>query len=273
MEGTIFDIKRFAIHDGPGIRTTVFMKGCPLDCWWCHNPESKSPHIEKYRANEKLGDETVVSEKTVGYKISVTKLMDQLVKERVFMEEGKGGVTFSGGEPLMQLEFLLESLKACKLNELHTALDTTGLVNKQLFESVLPFVDLLLFDLKCASSDLHKKYTGVSNELIIKNLQTATQKGNRIIVRIPVIPGVNMNITEMEALLKLLKPLKSNHLNEVHFLPFHNIGKDKYTKFNQINRMKNTPEPGIEDMKPYIDSFNEAGFKVLVHGYQHKTTE
>ena len=145
---TVFDIKRFAVHDGPGIRTTVFMKGCPMDCWWCHNPESRSSMPEEVTYTRVLGDREVESKKVYGKSMTIQQVMDEIVKDEIFFEESGGGVTFSGGEPLYQPEGLLELLKQCKKNGLHTAVDTCGYAKWNSLEKAMSFTDLFLYDLK-----------------------------------------------------------------------------------------------------------------------------
>lgn len=265
MEGIIFDIKRFAIHDGPGIRTTVFFKGCPLDCWWCHNPESKSMAVESYQAKERIGSKELVCEKTVGYKISVDDLIVQLQKEQLFMEEGGGGITLSGGEPLMQAAFATEVLKMCKALGWHTTIDTAGFVARKSFEQVLPYTDLFLFDIKLASDSLHQKYIGVKNQLIIDNFKFLIKENKKVMVRIPVIPGVNMNAIEMSSILNLLEPLKGPNFQEIHFLPYHKIGQSKYERFGQTNRMGDTKEPDLSDVTAFSSLFEQAGFTINTH--------
>ena len=186
QRGIIFNIQRFAIHDGPGIRTTVFFKGCPLRCWWCHNPESHKILPEKFDGcNLRRGfDQSFSMNKDeIGKEISVDELMNEIVKDRVFYEESGGGVTFSGGEPLMQPEFLIESLKECKALGIHSAVDTSGYTSEGVIDRVSSYADLFLFDLKLMNDDVHEKYTGVSNQIILKNLIELDQLGKKIIIK------------------------------------------------------------------------------------------
>lgn len=265
MKGIIFDIKRFAIHDGPGLRTTVFFKGCPLNCWWCHNPESISSNIEHYNIIEKIGDKEFTVAKTVGRVTTPNEVMIEILKERVFMEQGNGGVTLSGGEPLLQYQFASELLKLCKKHGINTAIDTSGAVSISAFKAVLPFTDIFLFDIKLITASLHKKYIGVDNELIISNFKNTVKAGKKVIARIPLIPKVNLNNTELNHIIEFLLPFKCNTFNEIHLLPFHNIGKAKYERFNRKWRMNNTKEPDINELQPVVDLFISKGFNVTLH--------
>src|SRR5512133_1552316 len=163
MEGLIFSVKRYSIHDGPGIRVTFFMKGCPLSCMWCHNPEGISPLSETIVKTEKVGERAFSRNEDVGKFYTVDEILQILDKERVFMNESKGGVTFSGGEPMLQAEFLVRALKACKENGYRTAVDTSGYSSPENYKSVIPYTDLFLFDLKHLDDAKHIESTGVSN--------------------------------------------------------------------------------------------------------------
>ena len=189
MQGIIFDIKHYAIHDGPGIRTTVFLKGCPLGCWWCHNPESRSGDIFQYKKQEKIEGRIVEQIETIGKNYTVPEVMKEIEKDIVFFEESGGGVTFSGGEPFKQTEFLKELLKCCKKQEIHTCVDTTGYVKTDQLEKAALFTDLFLFDLKHFDDKMHIKYTGVSNKQILENLQLLDEMGKSVQIRYPLIPG------------------------------------------------------------------------------------
>ena len=165
MTGYVFDIKKFAIHDGPGIRTTVFLKGCPLRCWWCHNPES----IKQIKIDE--NNSCTASETSIVRKYSVNELLKIIQKDLIFYDESDGGVTFSGGEPLIQIDFLELILQKCKSEYIKTAIDTCGYVKTESFERIYKYTDLFLYDLKLFDDELHRKYTGVSNNLIKENLE------------------------------------------------------------------------------------------------------
>ncbi len=263
--GVVFDIKRFAVHDGPGIRTTVFMKGCTLSCWWCHNPESWSLNPLCVSKNVKLDAHTFVENEIVGKETHIEEIIFQLKKEQIIMEESGGGVTFSGGEPLMQPLFLKELLEASKKEGFHTAVDTSGFGRQDDFKDILPFTDLFLFDLKLMDDQLHQKYTGVSNKLILENLKFLSEKGKKIRIRIPVINGINDSKENLKNSIKLLKNL--NQIEQVDLLPYHHIGKSKYERFGMKYRMPNQKE--IEKngngnhKKPCL---RNEGFKVKIGG-------
>ncbi|MCK5303634.1 MAG: radical SAM protein, partial [Candidatus Heimdallarchaeota archaeon] len=171
--GMIFDIKHFAVHDGPGIRTTVFFKGCPLSCWWCHNPESKNPNPEERESPSKILSEASkkCGKDIVGREVQVSEVIEELLKDVIFYDESGGGVTFSGGEPLMQVDFLSSLLKECKKNGVHTCIDTSGYTPRQIIDAVVKNVDLFLYDLKLMNNKEHEKYTGIGNEIIMQNLE------------------------------------------------------------------------------------------------------
>ena len=218
--GIIFDIKRFAIHDGPGIRTTVFLKGCPLRCAWCHNPESIEQNPRIVGKVLKLNGRSFTKEETIGYEISTDKLYVELEKERTFMEESGGGVTFSGGEPLMQHDFLMEMLRICKKNGMHTTLDTSLYAPWEKIEAVSEFTDLFLVDLKLMDSEAHRKYTGVDNNLILENIRKLSALDVSITIRIPLIPEVTATADNIRQTISFLQSL--NGIRNVDLLPFHN---------------------------------------------------
>ena len=264
MEGIIFDIKHYAIHDGPGIRQTVFFKGCPLGCWWCHNPESRSKEPFTYLKQEKIENRTITYPETVGYSISVKELLDEIRKDTMFFEESGGGVTFSGGEPLLQFDFLMQVLKACKKHEIHTCVDTTGFISEKKIMEAARFTDLFLFDLKQMDNELHKKYTGVPNEPILSNLKKLDDVGADIWIRFPLIPGFNDDESNLLRMLAFLNRLKRKP--PVSILPYHKIGSNKYTRFGIPYKMNGTPEPSKEQVEEVKMLFEEAGFEVGIGG-------
>ena len=240
MTGTIFDIQRFSVHDGPGIRTTVFMKGCPLRCKWCHNPEGLSRSIQlryfeeaciqcgRCGGSRKLEDaQRCPSEalKICGRQIEVDELVKEILKDRVFYGN-TGGVTFSGGECLLQPEFVSAALVAAKAEGLHCTVDTSGFVPWSAFEMTLDVCDLYLYDIKCMDAERHKLYTGVDNSLILENIHCLSQCGKEIWVRVPVIPGFNNTETEMTAIADFVQTL--NSVSNVTLIPYHNLGAGKY---------------------------------------------
>jgi pyruvate formate lyase activating enzyme len=264
MEGIIFDIKRFAVNDGPGIRTTIFLKGCLLNCHWCHNPESKLFTIEKTQAIRKLGSKVFEYEKTIGYKTSVDTLLKEIAKEDKFMEQSQGGVTLSGGEPLAQQKFSLSLLQRLKAKNYHTAVDTSGAIHQSIFSQILDYTDLFLYDIKTLNPYLYKKYTGKSIQATIDNFQFLMQQKATIIVRIPVIPGVNMNEEEAQRMALFLSSFNNPHFKEVHLLPFHKLGKGKYNNEYQVF-FDNTPEPTTVDVENFSKPFRRSGLEVTIH--------
>lgn len=240
MLGLLFDIKRFALHDGPGIRTTVFFKGCPLNCWWCHNPESLDPEDAD----------------GIGSRKTPAELMSEIEKEVIFYDESGGGVTFSGGEPLMQPEFLEALLEDCKAKGIHTALDTTGCVAPDVFNPLVDKVDLFLYDLKLMDDGKHKEYTGMSNQYSLENLKTLARKGKRVIVRFPMIPGITDTEENVKAVAAFVSELKK--IRDITILPYHKIAEDKYRRLKLENKMKDVQEPDtdrIAAVKKTLESF------------------
>jgi pyruvate formate lyase activating enzyme len=262
--GTIFDIKRFAVHDGPGIRTTIFFKGCLAHCWWCHNPESQSSEIQSIIKTNKLEDLIFEENETVGRQILVDELLTEIIKDAVYFDESGGGVTFSGGEPLMQPEFLESILKLCKEENIHTTLDTTGYCSPEIIQSIHKYVDLFLYDLKIIDDKLHHKFTGLSNVQILDNLKFLQKKKRNIIIRFPVIPDVTERKPNIYQIIDFLK--LNNNISEINILPFHRIANHKYARFQIENKMNKTNEPSKEKISGIKNLFESAGFKVSVGG-------
>lgn len=264
LKGVIFDIKKFAVHDGPGIRTTIFFKGCPMDCWWCHNPESHSTEPETITREIFTGSSSKACyerKELIGKEITLEEAMVEIMKDQVFYEISSGGVTFSGGEPLLQSEFLLAILKKSKENNLHTTLDTSGCASSDTIKEISEFVDLFLYDLKLVDEEKHKKYTGKSNKTIKQNLEMLTKAGQQVIIRIPIIPTINDSIDDIKLIGEFLSKLK---IDRVELLPFHKIGEDKYKKLNKINRMKDISKPTKEHMRTIKDRLEKHGLKVKI---------
>ena len=265
MTGIIFDIKRFAVHDGPGIRTTVFLKGCPLRCSWCHNPEGIGQTPCNVNRVLKLNGRSFTKEETIGYEISPDKLFAELEKERVFMDESEGGVTFSGGEPLRQPDFLIEILKICKSKGIHTAVDTSFYAKWEKIKVVSAFADLFLVDLKLMDSAAHQHHTGVSNELILDNIRKLTATGASVIIRIPMIPDVtttNENTTQSISFLQTL----NGKIKEIHLLPFHATANEKYRRVGRENPYEQQQSLQKEDIKEIERQYINAGFIVKIGG-------
>jgi len=240
LKGTIFDIQRFSVHDGPGIRTTVFMKGCPLRCRWCHNPEGFLPDIQLRFFEEKCigcgrcNTRTKFSDadkcptgalEICGKEVDEKEIIDEVLKDRIFYGDN-GGVTFSGGECLCQADFVSSVLSMLKPLGLHTAIDTSGYVSWEAIEKTLDLCDLYLYDVKCIDAVLHKKHTGVDNSLILQNLKRLTLTGKDIWIRIPVIPGFNNSEKEITAIANFISSYEC--IRQVTLMPYHTLGASKY---------------------------------------------
>lgn len=249
MKATIFDIERNSFVDGPGIRTTVFFKGCNLRCAWCHNPESQSHYrqmlfykdkcigcgkcAEVCHHNLKACDFCGKCElfcpqdarKICGKEYTVDEVFDEVKKDKLFYNNSNGGVTFSGGECMLQIDFLVEILKKCKQEGIHTAVDTAGNVPWKSFEKILPYTDLFLYDVKAFDEEMHKEFVGVSNKLILNNLSWLFENGANVWIRIPIIPGINDTVCEMENIKDFLAPYNPQ---KIELLPYHRMGEHKY---------------------------------------------
>ena len=249
MTATVFDIQHSSFVDGPGIRTTVFFKGCNLHCAWCHNPESQSatPQLLVYgdkcvgcgKCLEKCPHNLVSCElcgacelycpaearRVCGKEYTADAILEEILSDKLFYDTSGGGVTFSGGECMLQLDFLIALLQKCKENGVSTAVDTAGHVPFSHFERVLPFTDLFLYDVKSMDSRIHKQYTGVDNALILENLARLLARGARVWIRVPVVTGVNDSEQEMRALADFLK--KHGSPEKIELLPYHAMGESK----------------------------------------------
>ncbi len=265
MKGLIFDIKRFALHDGPGIRTTVFFKGCPLNCLWCHNPESRCFDTELYMHVDKLEGKVFKKQKEIGYWMTVSEVMKEIEKDKIFFEESGGGVTFSGGEPFMQYEFLTGLLTACRKKNIHTTVDTTGYIQREQLNNIYNLVDLFLYDLKHMDDKLHEKYTGVSNTLIIENLKWLSNRKRNIKIRFPVVPGYNdseKNIDLMRSLLESLYP----DIKYIDLLPYHRMAGSKAKRLGLKQQVGEIEEPDDFKLGSIRKKFEEIGFSVGIGG-------
>ena len=265
MKGIVFDIKRFAIHDGPGIRTTVFLKGCPLRCWWCHNPESQDIKTETDIKTIVLDGIPFEKQEEIGKLMSVSEVMEIIEKESVFYDESGGGVTVSGGEPLLQHEFLLEILMALKKKNIHATVDTCGLAKREILETIIAYTDLFLFDLKHIHPEKHKLYTGSDNSTILKNLEFLTQRNANIHIRIPVVAGINDSIGELQDMIDYLKSFNGK-IKEIHLLPYHSFAKNKYQRFRKENKLKDLKDYDKDDLIPIRSMFESEGFIVKIGG-------
>ncbi len=266
MKGLIFSVKRYSIHDGPGIRVTFFMKGCSLSCWWCHNPEGMSPDPQAVETIEKVGGREFIKKEVAGKYYSVQEVISILESERIFITQSKGGVTFSGGEPMLQAEFIAEALKECRAAGFHTALDTSGQSQPAKYQQIIPYTDLFLFDLKHPDNEQHLKYTGVSNSLIISNLRMILDKGKEVYVRIPVVPGINDSAKDIDGFIKILEGFSRSKLQKICLLPYHKIGASKYKRFGIPSRMTGINPPSKERMSELKLLFEQTGIKVKIGG-------
>ena len=266
MNGLIFSVRRYSIHDGPGIRVTFFMKGCPLRCLWCHNPEGISPFPETVVQTNKVSGKEFSNIEEAGKYYTVENILDILDKERVFINQSGGGVTFSGGEPMLQFEFLLETLMACKSNGYHTTVDTSGYSSAGNFRSIIPFTDLFLFDIKHMNEDEHIEFTGISNKEILENCRLILEYGREIIIRIPVIPDYNYTADNMDKIKRFLLTSKTTSLKKISLLPFHKTGSSKYRKFDIPYRMRSMKTPDKEGMQKLKEFFAWVGVKVKIGG-------
>lgn len=266
MKGLIFSIKRYAIHDGPGIRVTFFMKGCPLDCWWCHNPEGKSADQTSVERIDRIGEKKFTSVELVGKEYTPDELVKKAGRDRVFMEQSGGGVTFSGGEPLMQSDFLLEALQAMKRAGFHTAVDTSGHTSPERLRAILPYTDIFLYDIKHLDPEKHMKFTGVSNDLILSNFDMLLDVGAEMMVRVPVIPGVTADKEYMEQLRSFIESRKTKKIREINLLPYHKTGSSKYRRFDLPDRMTGVSQISNSQLDDYADILKPPGIHVKKGG-------
>jgi pyruvate formate lyase activating enzyme len=266
MKGLIFNIRKYSVHDGPGIRVTFFLKGCPLNCQWCHNPEGILPEPQQVRITRKIGEREFIIDETAGTFYDPGDLMTILDREKVFFRHSGGGVTFSGGEPLHQPEFLLESLKLCKSEGYHTTVDTSGYSPEATFNEVIKYTDLLLFDIKHLDENKHMLLTGVSNRLILSNFQHAVESGKDIFVRFPVVPGKNDDFEHLVSFRNFLSDTKSPNLKKICLLPYHTTGSSKYIRTGMTYNMTGTDQPSADRMIQLKDFFSETGIKVKIGG-------
>lgn len=256
-EGLIFNIQKFSINDGRGIRTVVFFKGCPLRCPWCANPESQKACIEKMR------DDADGVLKTVGEYKTVPEVMKILLQDRDFYEESQGGVTFSGGEVLNQPGFAIALAKAIKKEGIDLACETTGFAKPQIFERFMNYMDFIFFDVKHWDSEKHREATGVPNSLILHNLQTALEERKEVLVRIPVIPDFNNSADDAVQFGKLFNRIG---VEKVEILPFHQFGLKKYAAMGRNYAMKDIAQLHPEDLLDYKHILNRAGIAVKLDG-------
>jgi pyruvate formate lyase activating enzyme len=288
--GIIFNIQRFSIHDGPGIRTTVFLKGCPLRCWWCHNPEGQATARELVLREERCigcgrcqractsgagADECILcgdcvqacpaeAREIAGRVMTVEQVMAEVAKDIVFYDQSGGGVTFSGGEPLAQPDFLYPLLQKCREMEIHTSVDTSGFAPAETLDKIGTSVDLFLYDLKLMDDEKHRRYTGVSNGLIIKNLEELSRRRHNIIVRVTIVPGVNDDEDNISKLGEFVASLA--HPPQVDVLAYHKMGLEKYKKLKRAYRLPETQSPTEEKMAEIAATLRRFGLEVKIGG-------
>lgn len=296
--GIIFNIQKFSLNDGPGIRTVVFFKGCPLRCSWCANPESQEIRPQILWNSEKClrcntcvkscpnsavknsgGTITINSqlcscperkicvEKCPAHALTVEgeeKTVDEIIQvvmqDKDFYEESGGGVTLSGGEVMMQAEFAIELLKALKERKIHTAIETTGFVSSEKFSRVIEFIDLILFDIKHWNETKHKKGTGVSNNQIFRNMKLAIETGKDILFRLPVIPNYNNSLDDAKGFVNRLKEIGAR---KVQLLPFHQFGENKYKSLGREYKFSNVKALHSEDLQEFQKIFLAGGVEAF----------
>jgi len=289
----ILNIQKCCVHDGPGIRTTIFFKGCPLNCIWCHNPESQSYKTEiMYNQNKctncnkcitncpnnaisfsennfLIHDDSLckscmncvdfcISEaiQFAGKSYSISQLISEIKKDQVFYDDSNGGVTLSGGEVMCQIDFVEKLCKKCKENNIHVAIDTCGYVPYENFERITPYVDLFLYDIKLINSKKHFEFTGKPSELIINNLNKLSLNGANIILRLPIIEGINADNEHLNNLCSLISNL---NLQEINLLPYHDIGGYKYSNLNKnynFDLMKKPSDEILNHFKSTLSNYN-----------------
>lgn len=298
MTGTVFDMQRFSLHDGPGIRTIVFLKGCPLHCRWCSNPESQnnSP-IVMYKKSDcfkcgrcisvcKVGaisfdNETHIDREKCtgcgectnvcpsgalvlkGKTMTIQQAIKELKKDATIFRRSDGGVTLSGGEPLVQHDFASQLLLACKSQGWNTAIETTGFGSSEAIEKVIPYVDTVLLDIKHIDPYTHKKFTGISNEVILKNAKRISQI-TKTVVRVPIIPGFNYSYKDIEDIAKFVKTL--NNVDTIHLLPYHTFGENKYDLLGieyTLDGLKRLSKEDLNEHKKIVESH---GIKCIIGG-------
>lgn len=299
--GLIFDIKKYAINDGPGIRMTVFFKGCNLSCKWCHNPESMSPKTQKmYNASKCIGavkcldncpnDALVLTKEGIvtdfdacnlcgkctevcptkafemlGSNVSISELMKQIDNEAIFFDQSGGGVTFSGGEPLMHSDYLLKALKDCGKRMYHRVVDTTAFANQETLLEVAKHCELFLIDLKVMDSEKHKEFTGVNNEKILSNITELAKTNCEIIFRMPLINGVNANRVNIEKTAEFINSLNGNR-TVINLLPYHKVAEHKLAKMGRSNEFIEFESPNEEEITKIISTFKSYGVEASIGG-------
>jgi len=286
LSGLVFNIQRFSLHDGPGLRSTVFMKGCPLHCEWCHNPESQSPQQEFVRmrhrcmhcercSEEELANPVVTGRglddvdlcptgalQAVGQRMTPAELVETLLRDRIFFDESHGGVTFSGGEPLQQAAFVADCLERLQAEGVHTTLDTCGFAKWPDLSDTAAHANLVLYDVKLMDDARHKAVTGVSNQLILDNLRALAAVHSNIRIRIPVIPGVNDDAENLDATASFLQQLPGIH--QIDLLPYHATGEAKFARVGKDYALHGTSSPSREHLTALAAHFRARGLTTTI---------
>ncbi len=254
--GRIFDIQKFSTHDGPGIRTIVFLKGCILHCRWCCNPESQSYRIQRMKTKD--------GTKVIGYDTTVGEVMKKIMQDMPYYRRSHGGVTLSGGEALCQTEFVTALLSECKKNGITTAVETTACLPFGMIEPVLPLLDTVLMDVKHMNSEKHEEFCGLRNELILDNARKIANYGSRLIIRVPVIPTFNDTEGEIRDIADFAKSLPG--VTEIHLLPYHRLGYDKYIGLDREYTMGDVMPPSKEKMETLRRVAEGSGLTAVIGG-------
>lgn len=295
----IFNIQKFSIHDGPGIRTTIFFKGCPLACRWCHNPESQSYHTEIMinpdhctqcgQCEQNCPEQAITwqhdklvynrgrcnvcgtcidtcynnARELVGKEYTVPELMLEIEKDHSFYEHSGGGVTLSGGEVMVQIDFVEQLIKACRNRGISVVIDTCGYAPSGNFLRIVNAVDLFLYDIKLMEPDLHHQYTGQDNALILSNLRLVSDQGGKIDLRLPLIEGINTRDEDIQRVIDFARPL---HIYSIHLLPYHDIGKGKYHKLSVEYCGDNFITPSSERLQEIAAMFKNEKYQITIGG-------
>lgn len=255
-KGIITEIQRFSVHDGPGIRTLVFLKGCPLKCKWCCNPETQVMECQTFMGSG--------NPKIVGKVATVAEIIDEVKKDSIYYRRSGGGITLSGGEVLAQPEFARAILEVCNTAGINTAIETSGFASFETIESLIPFVNLFLYDIKHVSEEKHKAFTGQSNSLILSNLKKLGERNVPLIVRIPVIPTFNHTPEEIENITRYAAAIKG--VKEIHLLPYHRLGESKYQELSRNYEFASIEPLEKEEMMKLLKIAEQTGLHCQIGG-------